>query len=159
MHLGAGERRVGASAALGVGPNGLRLERIGVGAVLGRVGDGQQRGIGGVLQLGVRLGQAHVVERRPAISSRTTELTAKVMAIEHADFDGIERLALVTGAEIASLAEEGKLVTTGGRVLAVTALGATVAEAAERSREASARIRFEGRTFRRDIGWREYDRG
>jgi phosphoribosylamine---glycine ligase len=51
-----------------------------------------------------------------------------------------------------------RLVTSGGRVLAVTGLGATVAEAAERSREAAGAIRFEGAQFRRDIAWREVER-
>jgi phosphoribosylamine--glycine ligase len=50
---------------------------------------------------------------------------------------------------------DGRLVTAGGRVFAVTALGDTVAEAAARSREAAEGIRFEGRHFRRDVGWRE----
>jgi phosphoribosylamine--glycine ligase len=54
--------------------------------------------------------------------------------------------------------EEGRLVTSGGRVLAVTALAPTVAEAAERSRAAAERISFEGKQFRRDIGWREIAR-
>jgi len=54
--------------------------------------------------------------------------------------------------------EDGALVTAGGRVLAVTALAPTVAEAAARSRWAAERIRFEGRQFRRDIGWREIQR-
>lgn len=50
---------------------------------------------------------------------------------------------------------DGRLVTAGGRVLAVTALAPTVAEAAARSREAAGRIHVEGGFFRRDIGWRE----
>jgi phosphoribosylamine--glycine ligase len=50
---------------------------------------------------------------------------------------------------------DGRLVSAGGRVFAVTALGPTVAEAAARSRAAAAGIRFEGRYFRGDIGWRE----
>jgi phosphoribosylamine--glycine ligase len=54
--------------------------------------------------------------------------------------------------------EEGTLVTAGGRVLAVTALAPTVAEAAERSRAAAERISFEGKQLRRDIGWREVAR-
>jgi phosphoribosylamine--glycine ligase len=54
--------------------------------------------------------------------------------------------------------EEGRLVTSGGRVLAVTALAPTVAEAAERSRAAAELISFEGKQFRRDIGWREIAR-
>jgi phosphoribosylamine--glycine ligase len=51
---------------------------------------------------------------------------------------------------------EGRLVTAGGRVLAVTGLGATLREAAERSREAAERIEFEGKTWRRDIGRTEW---
>jgi phosphoribosylamine--glycine ligase len=55
-------------------------------------------------------------------------------------------------------ADDGALVTTGGRVLAITALAPTVAAAAERSRAAAESIRFEGKHFRRDIGWREIER-
>jgi phosphoribosylamine--glycine ligase len=54
---------------------------------------------------------------------------------------------------------DGTLVTSGGRVLAVTALAPTVAEAAERSRAAAEGIHFRGRHFRPDIGWRELERG
>jgi phosphoribosylamine--glycine ligase len=54
--------------------------------------------------------------------------------------------------------EDGRLLTDGGRVLAVTALAPTLAEAAERSRAAASSIRFDGRQFRRDIGWRELAR-
>lgn len=53
---------------------------------------------------------------------------------------------------------DGQLVTAGGRVLAVTGLADSVAEAAERSRWGAERVRFEGRYFRRDIGWREAGR-
>ncbi len=48
--------------------------------------------------------------------------------------------------------KEGKIVTAGGRVLGVTALGATVREAIEKSYRAAEKIHFEGRHFRRDIG-------
>ncbi|MEX0893989.1 MAG: phosphoribosylamine--glycine ligase [Gemmatimonadota bacterium] len=50
--------------------------------------------------------------------------------------------------------KDGRLLTSGGRVLAVTGLGSTLAEAAERSRAAAAAITFEGRQYRGDIGWR-----
>ena len=53
---------------------------------------------------------------------------------------------------------DGALVTSGGRVLAVTGLGPTLAEAAARSRAAAVEIAFEGKQFRRDIGWREFAR-
>jgi len=52
----------------------------------------------------------------------------------------------------------GGLVTSGGRVLAVTGLGANLEEAASRSRAAAARIEFDGRQYRSDIGWRELAR-
>jgi len=49
----------------------------------------------------------------------------------------------------------GGLVTSGGRVVAVTAIADEFADAAEASREGAARIDFEGAFFRSDIGWRE----
>ncbi|MEI6561320.1 MAG: phosphoribosylamine--glycine ligase [Verrucomicrobiota bacterium] len=48
--------------------------------------------------------------------------------------------------------EERKLVTAGGRVLGVTALGDDLCAAQARAYEAVAKIHFEGATFRRDIG-------
>jgi phosphoribosylamine--glycine ligase len=49
---------------------------------------------------------------------------------------------------------DGKLVTSGGRVLCVTALGDSVRMAQRRAYDAIAGIRFEGMQFRRDIGHR-----
>lgn len=53
---------------------------------------------------------------------------------------------------------DGHLVTSGGRVLAVTALAADMRGAAERSRWAADAIHFDGKYHRRDIGWRELAR-
>ncbi len=53
---------------------------------------------------------------------------------------------------------DGRLVTGGGRVVAVTALAPTIGEAQRRSAAVAARVRFEGAQFRRDIGWRELQR-
>jgi phosphoribosylamine--glycine ligase len=47
---------------------------------------------------------------------------------------------------------EGKLVTAGGRVLAVTAVGQNLKAAIDRAYEGVGRIRFEGNHFRKDIG-------
>ncbi|MFI5310607.1 MAG: phosphoribosylamine--glycine ligase [Gemmatimonadales bacterium] len=52
----------------------------------------------------------------------------------------------------------GALVTAGGRVLAVTALGATLAEAQRRSASYAGRVQLAGRQMRRDIGWRDLAR-
>jgi phosphoribosylamine--glycine ligase len=47
---------------------------------------------------------------------------------------------------------DGKLVTDGGRVLAVTALGDTIADAQRRAYQAMGKIHFDGMHYRRDIG-------
>lgn len=47
---------------------------------------------------------------------------------------------------------EGRLVTSGGRVIAATSLAPTLAEALGKSYEAVAAIDFDGKYFRRDIG-------
>jgi len=44
--------------------------------------------------------------------------------------------------------------TSGGRVLSVTAVGENIDEAAKRAYEAAAKIDFEGKQLRHDIGWR-----
>jgi phosphoribosylamine--glycine ligase len=49
---------------------------------------------------------------------------------------------------------DGKLVTSGGRVLCVTALGDSLHLAQKRAYEAVAQVHFEGMQFRRDIGHR-----
>ena len=49
---------------------------------------------------------------------------------------------------------DGKLVTSGGRVLCVTALGDSVRMARTRAYEAVERIRFDGAQYRKDIGYR-----
>ena len=54
--------------------------------------------------------------------------------------------------------DSGRLVTSGGRVLAVTAVGEDFRSARAASRAAAAAITFEGKYFRRDIGWREEER-
>lgn len=54
--------------------------------------------------------------------------------------------------------ETGGMTANGGRVLAVTALGDTIAEAAARSREYAERVSFDGKQMRRDIAWRELER-
>jgi phosphoribosylamine---glycine ligase len=50
--------------------------------------------------------------------------------------------------------EDGKVMTSGGRVLCVTALGDTVRVAQRRAYEVAEQIHFAGRQMRRDIGYR-----
>ena len=51
------------------------------------------------------------------------------------------------------------IVTSGGRVLGVTALGHGIAEAIARAYEAAGKISFEGRQYRKDIGKKALNRG
>jgi phosphoribosylamine--glycine ligase len=49
---------------------------------------------------------------------------------------------------------DGQILTDGGRVLAVTAIGNTIADAQKRAYQAMDKIHFDGMHYRRDIGWR-----
>lgn len=70
---------------------------------------------------------------------------------------GLAAAAAVEGVQVhyAGVRREGEaLLTAGGRVLGVTARGATLREAHERAYRAVSLIHFDGRRYRRDIGRR-----
>ena len=67
---------------------------------------------------------------------------------------GLESAAEVGGVQVfhsGTSVRDGQVVTSGGRVLTVTALGSDQEEARARAYEACSRIRFDGITYRRDI--------
>jgi phosphoribosylamine--glycine ligase len=75
--------------------------------------------------------------------------------------EGLAAARAVEGVEIfhAGTRRDGaRIVADGGRVLNVTALGKTVAEAQARAYEAISKIDWPGGFFRRDIGWRAVGR-
>jgi phosphoribosylamine--glycine ligase len=53
---------------------------------------------------------------------------------------------------------QGRLVTAGGRVLAVSAVASTIEAAQQKSLAYAERVEFAGKQLRRDIGWREIAR-
>ena len=53
---------------------------------------------------------------------------------------------------------DGKIVTAGGRVLCITALGNTVGEAKKNAYDAISGINYNGMFFRNDIGYRAIQR-
>jgi phosphoribosylamine--glycine ligase len=76
--------------------------------------------------------------------------------------EGLELADAVEGVVVfhAGTAEhEGRVVTAGGRVLGVSALGETLADARARAYEACSRIAFEGMHYRRDIAERAAEEG
>ncbi len=54
--------------------------------------------------------------------------------------------------------DESRVVSSGGRVLTITAIGEDIDVAAQRAYAATSRIHFEGVQFRRDIGWQARSR-
>lgn len=76
--------------------------------------------------------------------------------------EGLEEAARLPGVTVfhaGTRLADGRVVTAGGRVLNVTALGAGIREARDRAYAAVERIRFEGAHFRRDIAERALRRG
>jgi phosphoribosylamine--glycine ligase len=68
---------------------------------------------------------------------------------------GLESAASAGGVQVfhAGVAlRDDRVVTAGGRVLTVAALGADIEEARQRAYEAASRIHFDGMAYRRDIG-------
>ena len=74
--------------------------------------------------------------------------------------DGIEK-AEAAGAKIfqaGTAARDGHLIASGGRVLSVTGMGATVGDAREKAYAAAEAVDFPSGFYRTDIGWREVER-
>ncbi|WP_437634749.1 phosphoribosylamine--glycine ligase [Sorangium sp. So ce854] len=68
---------------------------------------------------------------------------------------GLDAAAAVEGAFVnhaGTTERDGAIITAGGRVLAVTASGGSLAEARERAFRAAGEIDFDGKVLRRDIG-------
>ena len=65
-----------------------------------------------------------------------------------------ERTRTATSSTPAPRCDGDRVVTSGGRVLCVTALGDTVRQAQRARLRSVAEIRFDGMQFRRDIGHR-----
>jgi phosphoribosylamine--glycine ligase len=63
-----------------------------------------------------------------------------------------ERIPGVRVLHAGTKCHDGSLVTNGGRVLGVTAVGPTLEAASEKAYEAAGKIHFEGAHYRKDIG-------
>jgi phosphoribosylamine--glycine ligase len=71
---------------------------------------------------------------------------------------GLDKLGDVELTHAGTALRDGDVVTAGGRVLNVTALGPTIADARERAYAAVERISFDGAQYRRDIAARVAER-
>jgi phosphoribosylamine--glycine ligase len=66
--------------------------------------------------------------------------------------DAVSQMQDVTVFHAGTAEKDGRVVTSGGRVLGVTALGETVSKAIEQAYHAAGKITWEGVHFRKDIG-------
>lgn len=83
-------------------------------------------------------------------------VAAKGGAIE--GIEAAERVPGVTVFQAGTALDGGRLVASGGRVLAVTAVGNSLGQARDRAYRAVDAIVFDDGFHRRDIGWRELER-
>jgi len=82
----------------------------------------------------------------------TPEKGSVLSGLDDAAQDGVEIFHAGTALS------DGKLIANGGRVLNVTATGASVTEARERAYAGVDRIEWPGGFCRSDIGWRAVER-
>ena len=93
-----------------------------------------------------------------------TRTATTVMLVSGGYPQGYEKGKVMTGFEKLSdeitpfhagtaQSEENKIVTNGGRVIALTAFGSNIEDALAKSNEAARTIEFEGKSFRTDIGF------
>jgi phosphoribosylamine--glycine ligase len=64
----------------------------------------------------------------------------------------LERLEEVTAFHAGTKAEDGQILTNGGRVLVLTAQANSLENAVRKSQEAARRVQFDGKQYRKDIG-------
>ena len=84
-----------------------------------------------------------------AVSGGYPDEYEKGFEITGTEFSEKDALLFFAGAQ----KEDGRVLTSGGRVCCVTGLGETMEEAIVRSRQLIQKIQFEGKYFRRDIGY------
>ncbi len=118
-------------------------------------------------ELLMAVAQGRLAEHGPAPMSDTAALTVVMAAKGYPGtpekggaIGGVDAVAsdTVQVFHAGTAMTDGALVATGGRVLNVTALGASIAQAQERAYAATDAIDFPSGFCRRDIGWREIAR-
>jgi len=111
---------------------------------------GSAAGGDGVASVPVRFSERTAVTVVMASAGYPERATPSVPIEGVADADTLDGVQVIHAGT--TLDESGALLTAGGRVLAVTALGADVEEARARAYDGVARIRFDGSQYRTDIG-------
>ncbi|MCR5537334.1 MAG: phosphoribosylamine--glycine ligase [Succinivibrio sp.] len=79
--------------------------------------------------------------------------TGRVISGLHSESDAAEKIFEAGTKEV-----DGQVVTSGGRVLCVTALGDNLKEACDKAYRLCSKVHFDGMQYRRDIAWRALKR-
>jgi phosphoribosylamine--glycine ligase len=82
--------------------------------------------------------------------------------VKNAEITGIEDAEAMEGVQVfhaGTVRSGGKLLTSGGRVLSITAAGDTVADARGKANAACEKIHFKGMQWRKDIAWQAVTAG
>jgi len=100
------------------------------------------------------------LESRTLMTASDTAVTVMMVAGGYPDsykkgfpILGTDRVRASTVFHAGTRVDDGRLVTSGGRVLAVTSRGATMKEALDKSYRSVSEISFEGMNYRKDIGF------
>jgi len=102
--------------------------------------------------------QGQLADQRVAVDPRTC---ATVMLVSGGYPGAYEKGRVMTGLDAVdgsllfhagTRSEGGQVLTNGGRVIAVSSLGADIGSAVQQSLQSAERIHFEGQYYRRDIG-------
>lgn len=104
----------------------------------------------------------HEGKLNEAKAEYTKEAAATVMLVSAGYPDSYEKGKVMTGLDLAkgsmllhagTANKDGQIVTNGGRVIAITSLGATIADALKTSYSNAEQINYEGKYYRKDIGY------
>jgi phosphoribosylamine--glycine ligase len=111
-----------------------------------------------LLELFIAVSKQELHKQEFKISSKTAVTVMCVSGGYPGDYEKgkeITGLSEITNSLIfhaGTTTKNGKIVTNGGRVLAITSIDETIVEAVEQSMQAANQILYDGKYFRRDIG-------
>ena len=88
------------------------------------------------------------------LTPRKGDVITGLPELKKSDYEEVHSTEDVMVFHAGTVQQDGQIVTSGGRVLCVTALGESVKAAQAKAYEVAAKIHFDGAQYRKDIGYR-----